>query len=61
MDTTDSVKPEKIERFWNAYRACVEAHHIPPQHCAMPQMGARCAPLRASDVCYLFELRDALP
>lgn len=31
MDSTDPVKTEQIEKFWNAYRACVEAHHIPPQ------------------------------
>jgi len=31
MDSTDPVKLEPVQRFWNAYRACVEAHHIPPQ------------------------------
>jgi hypothetical protein len=28
VGSTDPVKPEKVQNFWNAYRACVEAHHI---------------------------------
>ena len=31
MASTDPVKPEPIEQFWNAYRAYIEAHHNPPQ------------------------------
>ena len=31
MQLADTVKAEKIKKFWEAYRACVEGHHIPPQ------------------------------
>jgi len=31
MNSADLVKGEKVKKFWDAYRACVEAHHIPPQ------------------------------
>ena len=31
MNSADVVKAEKVKKFWDAYRSCVEAHHIPPQ------------------------------
>jgi len=31
MDAADFVNAEKVKRFWDAYRACVEAHHVAPQ------------------------------
>ena len=31
MNSADLVKAEKVKKFWDAYRACVEAHYIPPQ------------------------------
>ena len=31
MISADLVKAERVKQFWDAYRACVEANHIPPQ------------------------------
>jgi len=31
MNSADLVKAEKVKKFWDAYRACVEARPIPPQ------------------------------
>jgi len=31
MISADLVKAERVKQFWDAYRACVEEHHIPPQ------------------------------
>lgn len=31
MNSADFVKAKTVKKFWDAYRACVEAHHTPPQ------------------------------